>query len=70
MVYELLLFHLKEKHQQTSLNGNTGYSEKAQRTGNTPAYLPPNSQSMQKTYRAGLSEKIEDRSPIGVFLNY
>ena len=28
---------------------NAGYSDKAQCTGNTPSYLEPNSQSLQKT---------------------
>jgi hypothetical protein len=35
------------ENQQTSLNHSKGYSIKAQLTGN-PAYLEPNSDSMQK----------------------
>ena len=31
----------------------SGYSVKAQRTGNPPSYQEPNSQSLQKTYRRG-----------------
>jgi hypothetical protein len=51
---------------------NTGYSDKAQCTGK-PAYLKPNSNSMQKPI-GGLScacfaETIEDRSRIGFALN-
>jgi hypothetical protein len=45
-----LLFLVKSmggESQKASLNQVTGYSKKAQRTGN-PAYLPPNSQPMQK----------------------
>ena len=45
----------------------SGYSDKAQRTGNH-AYLEPNSSSMQKPVE-GLSEKIEDRSRIGCRVN-
>jgi hypothetical protein len=39
------------ENQQASLNHNAGYSNKAKHTGKPPAYLKPNSQSMQKTYR-------------------
>jgi hypothetical protein len=53
--------------QQTSLNSSTGYSDKAKGTGK-PAYLEPNSNSMQKpiegAIRVCFAETIEDRSPV------
>jgi hypothetical protein len=38
------------ERQRSSLSFYTGYSAEAHCIG-TPSYLPPNSQSMQKTYR-------------------
>ena len=40
-----------------SLTHFTGYSEKAQCTGNT-AYLEPNSNRMQKTYRGSIRNGV------------
>jgi len=44
---ESTMSHVGGEIQQTSLNRNMGYSDKAHCTGN-PAYLEPNSNSMQK----------------------
>jgi hypothetical protein len=58
--------------QQTSLNSSTGYSDKAKGTGK-PAYLEPNSNSMQKpiegAIRVCFAETIEDRARIGCTVN-
>ena len=47
--------------QRSSLTHDTGYSEKAQCTGNKSSYLEPNSGSLQKI--------VEDRSRIAGFLS-
>jgi hypothetical protein len=60
------------ENQQNSLNQGAGYSSKAECTG-APAYLKPNSQSMQKPVgglsRVCFTETIEDRSRIGCSAN-
>jgi hypothetical protein len=40
--------HLGGENQQTSLNHAQGYTIKAQPAGNTPSYLEPNRNRMQK----------------------
>jgi hypothetical protein len=54
------------ERQRKSASSDTGYSEKAQRTG-TPAYLEPNSNGMQKPIGGllALLKNVEDRSAIG-----
>jgi hypothetical protein len=60
--------HLGGEIQQTSLNRNTGYSDQTHCTGN-PAYLEPNSGSLQKPIEGVYQKKIEDRSRIGCSVN-
>jgi hypothetical protein len=54
------------ERQRSSVGSDTGYSEKAQCTGK-PAYLEPNSNSMQKPIGGllALLKNVEDRSAIG-----
>ena len=60
--------HLGGERHRESVSHVTGYSAKAQCTGN-PAYLEPNSQSLQKPIEGVYQKKIEDKSRIGCSVN-
>ena len=51
--------HVGGENQRGSLNGNSGYSAKAQCTGNTPSYLEPIRDSLQIPIE-GLLRKLKN----------